>query len=146
MDKGIETPMSQGRSTKIISMIEWIWTSRLSMKNSLFLSRISWDVLNIGGLLNLVSKAFLWILNPIPHTLRPEDVTSLALFKFMVNLLLSNPEPEIRNPEPFHGRARCPYMLSAFKILSTRGKLEGPPGPSLNFMDLVGTPEPRSIS
>ena len=27
--------MAQGRSTKIISMIKWIWTSRLTMKNSL---------------------------------------------------------------------------------------------------------------
>ena len=28
--------MAQGRSTKIISMIKWIRTGRLSMKNSLF--------------------------------------------------------------------------------------------------------------
>ena len=35
LEKGIETPMAQGRSTKIISMIEWIRTSRLSIKNSL---------------------------------------------------------------------------------------------------------------
>ena len=28
--------MAQSRSTKIISMIKWIWTSRLSIKNSLF--------------------------------------------------------------------------------------------------------------
>jgi len=27
--------MAQGRSTKIISKIKWIWTSRLSIKNSL---------------------------------------------------------------------------------------------------------------
>ena len=33
--KGIQTPMAQGRSTKIISMIKQIQTSRLSMKNSL---------------------------------------------------------------------------------------------------------------
>ena len=26
--------MAQGRSSKIISMIDWIWTSRLSIKNS----------------------------------------------------------------------------------------------------------------
>ena len=31
---GIQTPMAQGRSTKIISMIKWIRTSRLSIKNS----------------------------------------------------------------------------------------------------------------
>ena len=27
--------MAQGRSTQIISMIKWIWTNRLSIKNSL---------------------------------------------------------------------------------------------------------------
>ena len=31
----IRTTMAQGWSTKIISMIKWIWTSRLSIKNSL---------------------------------------------------------------------------------------------------------------
>ena len=35
--EGIQTPMAQGRSTKIISMIKWIRTSRLSIKNSLSL-------------------------------------------------------------------------------------------------------------
>ena len=34
LERGIQTPMAQGRSTKIISMIKWIRTSRLSMKNS----------------------------------------------------------------------------------------------------------------
>ena len=34
--KGIETPMAHGRSTKIISMMKWIRTSRLSKKISLF--------------------------------------------------------------------------------------------------------------
>ena len=34
MEKGIQTPMAQGWSTKIISMIEWIRTIRLSMKNT----------------------------------------------------------------------------------------------------------------
>ena len=34
--KRIQTPVPRGRSTKIISMIEWIWTSRFSTKNSLF--------------------------------------------------------------------------------------------------------------
>ena len=33
--KGIENSMAQGRSTKTISMIKWIRTSRLSIKNSL---------------------------------------------------------------------------------------------------------------
>ena len=31
--------MAQGRSTKIISTIQWIWTSRLSIKNSVSLYR-----------------------------------------------------------------------------------------------------------
>ena len=29
LEKGIQTPMAKGRSTKIISMIKWIRTSRL---------------------------------------------------------------------------------------------------------------------
>ena len=41
--KGIQTPMAQGRSTKIISMIKWIRTSRLSTKNSLSGGR-TWTV------------------------------------------------------------------------------------------------------
>ena len=32
---GIQAPMAQGRSTKIITMIEWIQTRKLSIKNSL---------------------------------------------------------------------------------------------------------------
>ena len=35
MEKGIQTPMAQGRSTKTIPMIRWIHTSRLSIKISL---------------------------------------------------------------------------------------------------------------
>ena len=35
LDKGIQTPMAQGRSAKIVSMIKWIRTSRLLIKNSL---------------------------------------------------------------------------------------------------------------
>ena len=34
LEKGVQTPMAQGRSTKIISMIKWIGTNRLSMNNS----------------------------------------------------------------------------------------------------------------
>ena len=34
--KGTQVPMAQGRSTKIISMIKWIRTSRYSISNSLF--------------------------------------------------------------------------------------------------------------
>ena len=33
LEKGIQTPMAQGRSTKIITMIKWIRTGRLSIKN-----------------------------------------------------------------------------------------------------------------
>ena len=32
---GIETPIAQGRSSHIVSMIEWIRTSKLSVENSL---------------------------------------------------------------------------------------------------------------
>jgi hypothetical protein len=39
MEKGIQIPMAQGRSTTIISMIKCILTSRLSMTNSLSLSQ-----------------------------------------------------------------------------------------------------------
>ena len=35
LEKGIQIPMAQGRSTKIISIIRWIRTSRLSINNSL---------------------------------------------------------------------------------------------------------------
>ena len=38
MEQGIQTPMAQGRSTKIISMIKWIRTSRLVVKKELSLS------------------------------------------------------------------------------------------------------------
>ena len=38
--RGIQTPMAQGRSTKIISMIKWIRDSRLSVKKSLFLALV----------------------------------------------------------------------------------------------------------
>ena len=34
LEKGIQTHMAQGRSTKTISMIKWIQISRLSIKNS----------------------------------------------------------------------------------------------------------------
>ena len=34
-EKAIQTTMAQDRSTRIISMIEWIRTSRLSLRNSL---------------------------------------------------------------------------------------------------------------
>ena len=37
LEKGTQTPMAQGRSTEIISMIKWIRTSRLPVQNSLSL-------------------------------------------------------------------------------------------------------------
>ena len=39
LEKAIHTPMAQGPFTEIISMINWIRTSRLSMKNSLLEAR-----------------------------------------------------------------------------------------------------------
>ena len=36
LGKGIQSPMAQGRSIKIISMIKWIRTKRLSMRDTLF--------------------------------------------------------------------------------------------------------------
>ena len=55
--EGVQTPMVQGRSTKIISIIEWIRTSRLSMKYSLSSRRLqeaavqttSGERLSLGG-------------------------------------------------------------------------------------------------
>ena len=44
--KGIQTPMAQGRSTKIIAMIKWIRASRLSIKKSISrtcTARCCWD-------------------------------------------------------------------------------------------------------
>ena len=35
LEKGIQTPVAQGRSTRTISMIKWTRTSRLSIKISL---------------------------------------------------------------------------------------------------------------
>ena len=42
LEKEIQTPMAQGRFTKIISAIRWIPTSRLSTKKSLS-SRAFWS-------------------------------------------------------------------------------------------------------
>ena len=62
MEKGIETPMAHGQSTKIIQMIKWIRTSRLSVKNSLSL-RQAW--LPISK--RLVDEAE----NPLPYPQKP---------------------------------------------------------------------------
>jgi hypothetical protein len=40
LEKGIQTPMARGRSTKIISMMKWIRTSRLSLQNSLSVGNV----------------------------------------------------------------------------------------------------------
>jgi len=48
LEKGIQTPMAQDRSTKIISMIKWIRTSRLSMKNSLSTRPLPWQQSALG--------------------------------------------------------------------------------------------------
>ena len=49
MAKGIQTLMAQGWSTKIISMLEWIRTSRLSIENSISLYQPVRDPLELGG-------------------------------------------------------------------------------------------------
>jgi hypothetical protein len=51
LETGIQTPMAQGRSTKIISIIQWIRTSRLSIKKSLSLPDLCLDAL--GGVVGL---------------------------------------------------------------------------------------------
>ena len=43
MEMGMQNPMALGRSTKIISMIEWIWTRRLSIQNSLSQGALHWE-------------------------------------------------------------------------------------------------------
>jgi hypothetical protein len=55
MEKGIQAPMAEGRSTKIIQMKGWIRTSRLSIKN--FLSQPQ-----VYGLLLLVHTTPAYIL------------------------------------------------------------------------------------
>ena len=50
LEKGIQNSMAQGRSTKIIPIIKWIQTSRLSIKNFLSLSLSLWGILGVGGL------------------------------------------------------------------------------------------------
>ena len=51
LEKGIQTPMAKGRSSKIVSMMKWIRTSRLSIKNSLFLgrARLGTELIDIRG-------------------------------------------------------------------------------------------------
>ena len=44
LPEGIQSLMAQGRSNKMISMIQWIWTSRLSLKKSLSERRLKQGV------------------------------------------------------------------------------------------------------
>ena len=48
LELGIQNLMAQGRSTKVISMIKWIRTSRLSMNSFLSLGGADHDA--VGGL------------------------------------------------------------------------------------------------
>ena len=57
MEKGIQIPMAQGQSTKIMSTIEWIRTSRLSIKNSLSLLGTSVATAGVDG----VETPELWV-------------------------------------------------------------------------------------
>ena len=43
-EKGIQALMAQGRSTEIISMIEWIQTSRMSTTESLSVGRVPYTL------------------------------------------------------------------------------------------------------
>ena len=65
LEKGIQTSMAQGRSTQRISIIEWIRTSRLSIKNSLS------GELRRGKKLRRVHPRYKWgsmsIASPSPH-------------------------------------------------------------------------------
>ena len=58
LEKGIQTPRAQGRSTKIISMIKWIRTSRLSIKNSLsqFVRAAPLFVLTLSHAVNQIAQ------------------------------------------------------------------------------------------
>ena len=83
LEKGIRTPMAQGRSTKFISTSKWIRTSGLSIKNSLCLwSRTSGEKRGCSGASAGYCRAcecarlssHSWgssTLNPSPHTLHP---------------------------------------------------------------------------
>ena len=51
--------MAQGRSTQVISMIKWIWTTRLSLKNSLSLD--AWQACDEAA------KAAAKALEKVPH-------------------------------------------------------------------------------
>ena len=62
MEKGIQTPMAQGRPTKIISMMKWIRTSRLSRKNTLSATPQAHHALSPPE----YSRAYLYPWSPFP--------------------------------------------------------------------------------
>jgi hypothetical protein len=74
--KGIQTPMAQGQSTKIISTIKWIRTCRLSIKNSLSLNKVVFSLQMVAIIVGVVI-AIIWlisfftggkkVLEPVPH-------------------------------------------------------------------------------
>ena len=49
LETGIQTPMAQGRFHEMISMIKWIRTSRLSIKNSFSLQVSGFRILGLGS-------------------------------------------------------------------------------------------------
>ena len=73
--------MAQGRSTKIISMIKWIRTSRLSIKNSLY--QAGPDALGGGR---------------VPHALRPLGPSAMQGGQIVSDTRVY--EPHIRAPRP----------------------------------------------
>ena len=93
LEKGMQTTMAQGRSTKIISMIKWIRTSRLSIKNYLArhapygVRRNGWNT---------------WIPPPSletpPYTLHPHP--TVYLLTSIPLTLLSHPTPYSLIPHP----------------------------------------------
>ena len=51
LEKEIHAAMAQGRSTKNVSMIRWIWTSMLSTKNALSVEAAKPQIINPNAVL-----------------------------------------------------------------------------------------------
>ena len=66
LEKGSQTCMAQGRSTKIISIIKWIRTTRLSIKNSLSTTTPAEDFSNLEN--SQVVQGYLAHKKPPPRT------------------------------------------------------------------------------
>ena len=66
--------MAQGRSTEIISMIEWIRTRRLSMKNSLWQMKIAREEI-FGPVMCILKFDSEEEVIPAPCTLHPAPCT-----------------------------------------------------------------------